>query len=57
MEKAELVYLCFAIAAFVGFAFTLFAVAREDAAHRDGQFVKDADPVNENSVPSIRHAA
>jgi hypothetical protein len=57
MDTAELVYLCFAIAAFVTFAVTLFFVAREDAARRDGQFTKDAYPVNENAVPAIRHAA
>jgi hypothetical protein len=57
MDSAELVYLCFAVAAFVTFAVTLFFVTREDATHRDGQFVKDAYPANENAVPSIRHAA
>lgn len=57
MDTAELVYLCFAITAFVTFAVTLYFVTREDAARRDGQFVKDAYPVNENAVPAIRHAA
>jgi hypothetical protein len=57
MDTAELVYLCFTIAAFVTFAVTLFLVARADAARRDGQFVNGAYPVNENAVTAIRHAA
>ncbi len=57
MDTNELVYLCFAIAAFVTFAVTLYFVTREDAARRDGQFAKDSTPVNENAVPVIRHAA
>jgi hypothetical protein len=57
MDTADFVYLCFAIAAFVTFAVTLFFVSHEDANRRDGQFVKDAYAANDDAYEATRRAA
>lgn len=57
MDTADFVYLCFAIAAFVAFAATLFFVSQDDARHRDGQFVKDAYAANDDAHQATRRVA
>jgi hypothetical protein len=57
MDTADLVFLCFAIAAFCTFAVTLFFVSQEDANRRDGQFVEDAYAANDDAYQGTRRAA